>query len=263
MKNDKKKGKYICDLNFEDIEQKIATPYQLGDILFIKGESINPRDIQKIEIRKTQESFRTINSRYQKKDKEWRDKAEPLVSLIMPYNSLELTFNSGEDVLDDFIKGPVGYQKEAEESMMKKTISNSEKIFIGHGRSPIWLELKIFLQEKLGLKCDEFNSVSSAGKPTQARLSEMLDNASFAFLVLTAEDEQLDGKLTARPNVIHEVGLFQGRLGFEKAIVLKEDECEEFSNIVGLGQIRFPQGNIKAKFEEIREVLAREGIIMP
>jgi hypothetical protein len=35
----------------------------------------------------------------------------------------------------------------------------------------------------------------------------------------------------------HEVGLFQGRLGFEKAIVLLEDGCEEFSNIKGLVQM--------------------------
>ena len=50
-----------------------------------------------------------------------------------------------------------------------------------------------------------------------------------AFLVLTAEDEQTDGTLHARENVIHEAGLFQGRLGFEKAIILLEEGCQEFS----------------------------------
>ena len=58
---------------------------------------------------------------------------------------------------------------------------------------------------------------------------------------MTAEDEQPDGTLRARENVIHEAGLFQGRLGFEKAIILLEEGCEEFSNIEGLGQIRFPE----------------------
>jgi hypothetical protein len=38
----------------------------------------------------------------------------------------------------------------------------------------------------------------------------MLDQARFAFLVMTAEDEQADGNHHARMNVIHEVGLFQG-----------------------------------------------------
>jgi len=89
----------------------------------------------------------------------------------------------------------------------------------------------------------------------------MLDSAAIAFLVMTAEDEQADGNTRPRMNVIHEAGLFQGRLGFTKAIVLLEDGCEEFSNIQGLGQIRFPKGNIKAAFEEIRQVLEREDII--
>jgi predicted nucleotide-binding protein len=80
---------------------------------------------------------------------------------------------------------------------------------------------------------------------------------------MTAEDEQADGKIRARENVVHEVGLFQGRLGFSKAIVLLEDGCEEFSNIHGLGQIRFPNKNIGAKFEDIRAVLEREGLIQP
>lgn len=62
-------------------------------------------------------------------------------------------------------------------------------------------------------------------------------------------------------NVVHEAGLFQGRLGFTKAIVLLEEGCEEFSNIQGLGQIRFPKGNIAPAFEEIRRVLEREGLI--
>ena len=62
-------------------------------------------------------------------------------------------------------------------------------------------------------------------------------------------------------NVVHEAGLFQGRLGFTKAIVLLEEGCEEFSNIQGLGQIRFPKGNIAAAFEEIRRVLEREDLL--
>jgi predicted nucleotide-binding protein len=62
-------------------------------------------------------------------------------------------------------------------------------------------------------------------------------------------------------NVVHEAGLFQGRIGFTKAIVLLEEGCPEFSNIQGLGQIRFPKDNIAASFEEVRRVLEREGLI--
>lgn len=134
-------------------------------------------------------------------------------------------------------------------------------VFIGHGRSALWRELKDFVVDRLRLPYEEFNRVPVAGVTNIARLSEMLEGAGCALIVLTAEDEQADGAMRARMNVIHEVGLFQGRLGFTKAIVILEEGCEEFSNIQGLGQIRFPKGNIAAAFEEVRAVVEREGMI--
>lgn len=146
--------------------------------------------------------------------------------------------------------------------MKGSTVAKTDgTIFIGHGGSPAWRDLKDFLQDRLGLQWEEFNREPTAGQTTKERLEAMLDNACFAFLVMTAEDERADGTKQARASVIHEVGLFQGRLGFERAIILLEEGCSEFSNIVGLTQIRFPQGNIMAKSEEVRRVLEREGIL--
>jgi predicted nucleotide-binding protein len=136
-------------------------------------------------------------------------------------------------------------------------------VFIGHGRSSLWRELKDFIQDRARLPYDEFNRVPVAGVTNIARLLEMLDAAAIAFLIMTGEDELADGAVQARMNVIHEAGLFQGRLGFTKAIILLEEGCSEFSNVQGLGQVRFPKGNISAAFEEIRRVLEREGLIEP
>lgn len=146
-------------------------------------------------------------------------------------------------------------------SERRSDMHKGKKIFIGHGRSADWRDLKDFLGDRLGLAYDEFNRESAAGIATSNRLEEMLENAAFAFLVMTAEDESTEGQKQARMNVIHEVGLFQGRLGFRKAIILLEHGCEEFSNIVGLGQIRFEAGRLRDKSEEIRQVLEREGIV--
>lgn len=133
-------------------------------------------------------------------------------------------------------------------------------IFIGHGRAQDWKELRDFIRDRLQLPWDEFNRIPIAGVTNIARLHQMLGEANFAFLVMTAEDEDSDGALHARLNVIHEAGLFQGRLGFEKAILLLENGCGEFSNIQGLGQVRFPKGKINMVFEEVRLVLEREQI---
>jgi predicted nucleotide-binding protein len=150
------------------------------------------------------------------------------------------------------------------ERMAKKTRRDDRigtNVFIGHGRSPLWRELKDFVEDRLRLPADEFNRVPVAGVTNIARLSEMLDAAAIGFVIMTAEDETNEGAMRARMNVIHEVGLFQGRLGFTRGIVMLEDGCEEFSNIQGLGQIRFPKGRISAAFEDVRQVLEREGIL--
>jgi predicted nucleotide-binding protein len=86
----------------------------------------------------------------------------------------------------------------------------------------------------------------------------MLSNSSFALLVMTGEDEMSDGGLRARQNVVHEAGLFQGRLGFARAIVLLEAGAEEFSNIHGIEQIRFDKGRIKETFGDVVATIRRE-----
>lgn len=148
-----------------------------------------------------------------------------------------------------------------QQTMSNDTTNNeNKKIFIGHGRSHIWRALKDFIEGELKLPYEEFERISTAGKSINNRLEEMLEESCIAFIIMTGEDEQPDGSLRARENVIHEVGLFQGRLGFEKAIILLEDGCARFSNIEGLIYLSFPKGNIKAAFENIREVLKTHNI---
>jgi predicted nucleotide-binding protein len=185
--------------------------------------------------------------------------------------SLEAIYGSGAQELTAFphlsrasrIANPrEEIQKRAERlrRIVEAPTESSGKVFIGHGRSQLWRELQIFLSDTLHLPCVEFNSRPAAGYSTKERLEMMLDEAGFAFLVMTGEDEDRHGKLHARENVIHEAGLFQGRLGFSRAIILLDESCSEFSNINGLIQIRFPTGNISAKFEDVREVLERERV---
>lgn len=129
------------------------------------------------------------------------------------------------------------------------------RVFIGHGKSLVWLQLRDFLRDRLLCDWEEFNRVPVAGLTVVDRISKMLDSSSFAFLILTAEDEAKDGSVQARQNVVHELGLFQGRLGFGRAIVLLEEGCSDFSNIAGLQTLQFPTGRISAVFEDVRVIL--------
>ncbi|MFO1243003.1 MAG: nucleotide-binding protein [Rickettsiales bacterium] len=131
-------------------------------------------------------------------------------------------------------------------------------IFIGHGHSVLWRDLKDHLQDKHGLEVIAYETGARAGHVIRDILDDLASEASMALLVLTADDEQKDGTFHARQNVIHETGLFQGRLGFSRAIVLLEEGAEPFSNLQGIEQIRFSKGNIKETFGEVLATIKRE-----
>jgi predicted nucleotide-binding protein len=114
------------------------------------------------------------------------------------------------------------------------------------------------LHEKHGYAIEAYEIGSRAGHTIRDILEEMLGASTFALLVMTGEDDTKDGKLLARQNVVHEAGLFQGKLGFSRAIILLEEGTEEFSNVHGLQQIRFSKGNIKESFGDVLAVLKRE-----
>jgi len=132
------------------------------------------------------------------------------------------------------------------------------KVFIGHGGSNQWRDLKDHLHEKHGYDIEAYEIGSRVGHSIRDIIEKMLESSSFAILVMTGEDKMEDGTVRARQNVIHEIGLFQGRLGFSKAIVLKEHGTEEFSYINGVNQIRYSKDNIKEIFGDVLAVLKRE-----
>lgn len=183
----------------------------------------------------------------------------PHISIESELLSIRAAFSGAGVAREVLFKLVSHLERKVERKITKERVGTS--VFIGHGRSHLWRELKDFIDGRLGLPWDEFNRLSVAGVPNTVRLAQMLDSAAIGFLIMTAEDEQADGTHHARMNVIHEAGLLQGRLGFERAIVLLEEGCKEFSNIAGLGQIRFPAGRISACFEDVRMVLEREGLI--
>ena len=183
----------------------------------------------------------------------------PHISLLAETKSIRHAFAICDRASKIATKAASHLERRARKRNVEERIGTN--VFIGHGRSTVWRDLKDFIQDRLKLPWDEFNRVPVAGVTNIARLSEMLDAAAIAFLVMTAEDEMVDGARQARMNVVHEAGLFQGRLGFSRAIVMVEEDCDQFSNIEGLGQIRFPRGNISVAFEEVRRVLEREGLI--
>jgi predicted nucleotide-binding protein len=235
---------------------------QVIDVLDALSNVVNSRAVNRYKERieqdlKPYDASDYVNGRAKATPRMTRDSEEiakgqtvPIqVQYLATIQSLQVTKTRARElatVLRNAIEATSMYEPARGPSKIPNTV------FIGHGRSELWRVLKDFVSERLCLPYEEFNRISVAGIGTQERLAEMLDRCGFAFLILSAEDLHSDGSLHARENVIHEAGLFQGRLGWRKAIVLVEEGCEEFSNIVGLGQIRFPKKNISACFEDVR-----------
>lgn len=130
------------------------------------------------------------------------------------------------------------------------------KIFIGHGRSSDWRALKDSLQDHHGFEVEAFETKPRAGYTIPEVIEGMARGNSLALMVLTAEDEQLDGSVRARENVVHEVGYFQGRLGSKRAILIMEEGVNEFSNIHGI--VHLPYKNIREVVGEVLAIIKRE-----
>ena len=135
---------------------------------------------------------------------------------------------------------------------------NPPIVFIGHGHAEVWRDLKDHLQDQHHYGVLAYEVGARAGHAVRDVLEQMLWESSFAILVMTGEDKTEAGELYPRLNVVHELGLFQGRFGFSRAIVLLEEGTAEFSNINGVHQIRFSKGNIRETFGDVLATLKRE-----
>jgi predicted nucleotide-binding protein len=134
-------------------------------------------------------------------------------------------------------------------------------IFLGHGGNALWARVQLHLEKDLKLTIEAYESESRAGLHTVDILKGLLDRCGFAVIIVTAEDQTAKGDLRARQNVVHEIGLFQGRLGFEKVALLMQEGVEEFSNLAGLQHIAFKGNAIEGAFYRLDEMLRRDGLV--
>ena len=129
------------------------------------------------------------------------------------------------------------------------------RVFIGHGGDNKWEVVRDYISDA-GYEIESFESDTRAGEMTLAVVEQMVSRSTVAVLVMTGVDALKDGRLLARQNVVHEIGLAQGLLGIANTIVLLENGTEEFTNIQGLTQVRFAVGEIHRTKPEVLATLA-------
>jgi predicted nucleotide-binding protein len=142
-----------------------------------------------------------------------------------------------------------------------KELRKPPVICLGHGRDTAWKSVFGHLKGSVTPNVDvvNFETDELPGREATEILKKMMERATFAVVLMTAEDQTADGKWRARQNVVHEVGLFQGRLGFEKVVMLVDEKVERPTNLFGVLHIPFTK--IEDSFERLDRALAVAGLI--
>ncbi|MEV6551339.1 PfkB family carbohydrate kinase [Streptomyces sp. NPDC051597] len=141
----------------------------------------------------------------------------------------------------------------------RRTAALPDGVFVAHGRSPEWLAVKAFVEERFGLPVYSFESDAWGSRQVTDALSDYLQRCGFAICVLTAEDSTGDGHLVARQNVIHEIGLFQGHCGFDRVLILAEEGCQSAPAAVAPYTITFPRNAIDKTFWHLDHAIRTQG----
>lgn len=157
--------------------------------------------------------------------------------------------------LEDDIKK--GY-RDKEGNVLKKPheiATEPPKAFISHGKKSVALtKLEDFVRS-LGVEPLIVKEQPSLDKTVDDKVNYYLGQADFVIILATGDDE-IDGKLHPRQNVIHEIGLAQ-KTHAGKIIYLLEEGTEFPSNISPKVWERFKQRNmIKAFLCILRELRA-------
>lgn len=140
---------------------------------------------------------------------------------------------------------------------MHSILNAPRRVFISHGRAADWREIQPYIEKDLGLDTLELAQQANLGRTILEKLRVEADKCDSAVIVMTGDDTDAGGQARARENVIHEIGYFQGRFGFERVILLHEDEVSIPSNIHGVVYLPFPRGMVRACFGDlVRELKA-------
>ncbi|HKB67939.1 MAG TPA: nucleotide-binding protein [Pyrinomonadaceae bacterium] len=129
--------------------------------------------------------------------------------------------------------------------------ASDRAVFLGHGRNPLWLAVRSFLENDCGLEVVCFESKTRTSESIVSIVESMLEQASFAVIVMTAEDATADGQMRARENVVHEAGLSQGKLGFNRVVILRQEGVEVPSNLAGLQCLSFNDSKVSQAFYDL------------
>ena len=103
----------------------------------------------------------------------------------------------------------------------------------------------------LNLSIRTYENSVTAGVTAIELLEQLGAEVDFAVLVHTCDTGPGQDGGSPSPNVIHETGFFQGKLGRHRTVVVRERGCPVFHNIAGIHEVTFDADAIEETLEQV------------
>ncbi len=113
-------------------------------------------------------------------------------------------------------------------------------VYLTCAKGPVGASMEAHLQ-KSGLKVKQCQASPSPGRYRIDDLVEFLDCCTFAILVYDSEHEAGESRQGRRERIAHEIGLFQGRLGFTRVVLLVPEGSRDSLCLDGVQRVIFRQ----------------------
>jgi len=256
-KSDRGNDEVKLDLSKEQLTERFLIPYENGTVITVNGKSIEPDDIERIKINRTNDNSSRLLPQI------IAERSENVV--MVPISDEWFVTDKGADITDKLISGPPGYKKSDDVNgsngmEIVEIMPENNKIFVVHGHDGDMKQTVARTLEKLGLEPVILHEQPNRGRAIIEKFEDYSEAISFAIILLSPDDKGCEAnnfpgsaKLRARQNVILELGYFIGKLGRNKVLVLFKDEIdfEHPSDFVGVLYTPFTNG---WKLEMVREL---------
>jgi predicted nucleotide-binding protein len=225
----------------------------------MNGKTLSPNDVDRIRVSRSEQNSLALLQAVQERNAR---------SSVVAFIPLEWQAASlAEDVTDDFILGPPGYERvdcQDEQSNPRPAASSDKRVFIVHGHDhPLKSEVEILLTE-LGLQPVVLHRQTDEGQTLIEKFERNAD-VGYAIILLTPDDVGCSAaeftkrlgppntELRARQNVIFEFGFFAGRLGRKRVCCIYKTGVVLPSDLSGI-----VYKEVRNSVEEISYALMKE-----
>lgn len=118
------------------------------------------------------------------------------------------------------------------------------------GQGDDWSELRDHLVD-LGWRVDPFDPIPPIDSGGPEVTLPRLDGVDHVVLIVSGASPSV----VQASRLLHAVGVLQGQLGFGRVLALVDEEIEPFLAGIGVTELRYEHGNVRARFSQVAALL--------